>query len=154
MANHMNHDLNPNRVSNFVTLAFSGAFCDMLALHAAFELSNESLRTDLANRSARSRPSCCLLLMSTAAWRLCASACVTDAESLDDLLRDVHRYFNLADACHPELRECALELLEHCLAIATESARQALDEALSGFPVSEGNFARWTEAQLLQLTDS
>ena len=143
----MNDDFHPDRTSDFVTLAFTGTFCSMLAAHAAFEMANESVRADLAELGAGQRPSCCLLLVSCAAWRVCAAASVMDAESLDEVLRTVRRQFVVTDDCPPGLRERALSLLEHCFDAAVAAARRALSEAATGFPVSQGSFAHWTKVQ-------
>lgn len=143
----MTDDLESHRISNFVTLALAGTFCSLLASHAVFEATHELNSPEMHEIPAASRPSCCLLFVCSAAWRVCASAQVSSSDSLEDVLQTLRCQFAAAEDCPSGLRERALELLEHSLRMATIRARAALDEALAGFPVSDGDFAHWTEVQ-------
>lgn len=143
----MTYDPEPYRISNFVTLALAGTFCSLLASHAAFEAAHESNRPDMHEWAVASRPSCCLMFVCGAAWQVCAAAQVSDRDSLEDVLQSLRCQFAVAEDCPSGLRERAFELLEHCLRMATVRARAALDEALDGFPVSDGDFPHWMEMQ-------
>lgn len=76
-----------------------------------------------------------------AAQYISVNAEVTDEESLEDLLADVQRQFDVVE----EGRALALEVLEDVFEHAAKDARETLQEVLAGFPSSGGSFAAWKQ---------
>lgn len=129
----------------FVTAAFLDRFNDGLSgyivrtIMSATETAPGNSSPDKHSADA----ACPLACVLGAAQDICASTFVEDEESLDQLLEVIHRQFDVADDCNETDRMFALQYLEEVFLLASDEAREALQEVEDGFPVSGGAFVVW-----------
>jgi hypothetical protein len=83
----------------------------------------------------------------SAVLHLCSSTRIQDQSDLEQLLLALRWNFDITSSCNAVDAARALEILELVITRSTAVAMSALSEALSGFPLSGGDFAKWLEAE-------
>lgn len=145
---------NLSRISNFVTLALVTSLGELLSSEISIQIGAEA-RTGQSDKTwAGWLPSFCLSSALGAAVATCSSNRIQDETSFEDALHDIRHQFEVVNDCPVPERRQALDILEHVYDLATDRAHLALQEALSGFPISGGDFGTWKEAELQRAMQS
>lgn len=129
----------------FVTAAFLDRFNEGLSGHIVrtIMLATEIEPGNSAPEKHSTDAACPLACVLGAAQDICASTFVEDEESLEQMLEVIRRQFDVADDCNETDQALALQNLEQVFLLASEDAREALQEVQDGFPTSGGDFAAW-----------
>lgn len=142
----MSQNINANFVSLFVNHAIFRTLTLGLSTTAMFSLSRNFHGIDKGER----KPSTTDVVANPVVCVLSAMALsqlqqpITDKASLERAIENIRPMFEVTED-FPSVANEAMESMEYDLDNARKAGLAALEEALAGFPISDGDFALWDE---------
>jgi hypothetical protein len=134
-------------VSNFVTAVLAHSFVTGVTINAMPAAQRWRFPKPLWATKTAAQPVMPMHCVIDAVMDICATSHISSTKELNETLAAIRSQFDVADECDDEDRAWVLATLEEVLERADQDARNALNEAQKGFPVSGASVARWVLRQ-------
>lgn len=132
-------------VSNFMSFVLLRGFASGIASNLGAVLNQPHLSSRAEGSTTIANA---LTAVMRAALSVCAQGRIVDEEGLGQVLAEVRKQFEVTKECDEADERVARGCLEHVYQLVEQNARASFQEAIGGFPVSNGDFAVWEEARL------